>query len=338
MTIKDIAEYCGVSVSTVSRVLNNHPDVSAAVRARVMEAVEKLHFVPNNAARDLVKISSNDSVGLIIRGIGNPFFAELLPHVEATVSRVGYTPVLHQISSGDDELQAGAQLVRSKKLSGLIFLGGRYDYSPSEVQALEVPFVCCSYTNSFGEIDDGLFSSVSVDDEAEAYKAVKYLASRGHVKIAVLLDYVDDRSICELRYCGYRRALEECGIEYDPSLVLCAGSYDMEDAYRTVCAALQRGVDFTALFVICDSMAVAVMKALHDAGRCVPDDCSVIAIDGIQMSCYTVPTLTTLVQPKKELGEKCVRVLLDMIENGTAGSHITLDTELRSGGSVADNY
>ena len=112
----------------------------------------------------------------------------------------------------------------------------------------------------------------------------------------------------------------------------------MEDAYRTVCAALQRGVDFTALFVICDSMAVAVMKALHDAGRCVPDDCSVIAIDGIQMSCYTVPTLTTLVQPKKELGEKCVRVLLDMIENGTAGSHITLDTELRSGGSVADNY
>ena len=91
MTIKDIAEYCGVSVSTVSRVLNNHPDVSAAVRARVMEAVEKLHFVPNNAARDLVKISSNDSVGLIIRGIGNPFFAELLPHVEATVSRVGYT-------------------------------------------------------------------------------------------------------------------------------------------------------------------------------------------------------------------------------------------------------
>ena len=335
MTIKDIAEYCGVSVSTVSRALNNHPDVSKAVRARVMEAVKELHFVPNNTARDLVKVNP-DAVGLIIRGVGNLFFAELLPHIEATVSRAGYTPVLHQIRSGDDELRAAASLARSKKLAGIIFLGGRYDYSEYEVMSLEVPFVCCSYTNGFGELDDEMFSSVSVDDEAEAYKAVKYLLDRGHRKIAVLLDKRGDRSVSELRYRGYQRALGEAGIEEDEALVLSAGSYDPEDAYRTLTSAIKAGAQFTALFVICDSMAIAAMKALHECGRRVPDDCSVIAIDGIGLSSYTVPTLTTLIQPKKELGETSVRVLLDMIDSQKPGSHITLQTSVREGGSVAE--
>ena len=181
-----------------------------------------------------------------------------------------------------------------------------------------------------------MFSSVSVDDEAEAYKAVKYLLDRGHRKIAVLLDKRGDRSVSELRYRGYQRALGEAGIEEDEALVLSAGSYDPEDAYRTLTSAIKAGAQFTALFVICDSMAIAAMKALHECGRRVPDDCSVIAIDGIGLSSYTVPTLTTLIQPKKELGETSVRVLLDMIDSQKPGSHITLQTSVREGGSVAE--
>ena len=129
MTIKDVAERSGVSVSTVSRVLNDHPDVSDAVRTRVLEAVRELHYVPNNSARDLVRPQS-DAIGLVVRGVGNPFFSAVIRAVEEAVSRAGYTMVLHQINTEDNELLAAASLARAKKLRGLILLGGCFDYTP----------------------------------------------------------------------------------------------------------------------------------------------------------------------------------------------------------------
>ena len=123
MTIKDVAEHSGVSVSTVSRVLNDHPDVSDVVRSRVMEAVRELHYVPNNSARDLVRPQS-DAIGLVVRGVGNPFFTAVIRAIEQAGGQAGYTMVLHQIPSGEDELLAAASLARSKKLRGLILLGG----------------------------------------------------------------------------------------------------------------------------------------------------------------------------------------------------------------------
>ena len=151
MTIKDIAERCGVSVSTVSRVLNHHPDVSQAVRDRVLQVVEEVHYVPNNSARDLVKAQSDD-IGIVVRGAGNPFFMEVIPVMEQAILQKGYTPWIHQINTEDDELRAGAELVRSKKLKGLILLGGRFDYDDTQIAVLDVPFVCCTYGNSFGKL------------------------------------------------------------------------------------------------------------------------------------------------------------------------------------------
>ena len=151
MTIKDVAERCGVSVSTVSRVLNNHPDVSDAIRAKVMTVVQELHYVPNNSARDLVRPKS-DTIGLVVRGVGNPFFTGVIRAIERAVTEAGYTLVLHQIQSGEDELRAGAELARSKRLLGLILLGGCFDYTPEQIASLELPFVCCTYTNSFGTL------------------------------------------------------------------------------------------------------------------------------------------------------------------------------------------
>ncbi|MBQ3496705.1 MAG: LacI family DNA-binding transcriptional regulator [Oscillospiraceae bacterium] len=333
MTIKDIAQRCGVSVSTVSRVLNKHPDVSEKVRNKVMCAVEELHYVPNSSARDLV-CAASDAIGLVVRGAGNPFFIEIVHAVERAINDAGYTMVLHQIRSGEDELRAGAQLARSKKLRGLILLGGCFDYSADDVALLDVPFVCCSYTNSFGHLDEKVYSSVTIDDRAEAYRAMRYLIENGHRRIAVLLESTDDRSISELRYMGYRQALEENGIAFDEALVLQTRGYGMDAAYDAVCGALEKELSFSALFCISDSMAVAAMKALHDAGRSVPGDCSVIAIDGIEMSAYSIPTLTTLCQPKHEMGETSVRLLLDMIEGHAANGHVVLETEPRRGGSV----
>lgn len=333
MTIKDIAEHCGVSVSTVSRVLNDHPDVSEGVRKRVLEAVQQLHYIPNNSARDLVR-SQSDGIGLVVRGVGNPFFAEVIPHIERAVTGAGYPLVFHQINTEEDELRAGASLIRARKLRGLIFLGGCFDYTQEELALLNVPFVCCSYTNSFGKLRQDQYSSVTIDDQKEAFHAVHELIQRGHRKIAVLLDSVQDCSISQLRYLGYCQALREAGIALDEDLVEEVGTFDMAAAYDGMVHLLGRRSDFTAAFIIADSMAMAAMKALHDSGKRVPEDCSVIAIDGVAMSMYTIPTLTTLVQPKEDMGVESVRILLDMIEGRNGNRHLQLATTLRFGGSV----
>ena len=336
MTIKDIAERCGVSVSTVSRVLNDHPDVSAAVREKVMKVVQEVHYVPNNSARDLVKPQSN-TIGLVVRGIGNPFFSQVIRSIEKATREAGYTLVFHQIPSGEDEIAAGASLVQSKKLRGLILLGGCFDYSREQIAVLKVPYVCCTYSNSFGGLKEGTYSSVTINDQKEAYRAVELLIRQGHKKIALLLDSKQDRSISELRYKGYRQALADYDIFFDEELVEETGKFDMESAYEAMRRLIWRRDDFTAAFVIADSMAVAAMKALADKGWHVPEDCSVIAIDGIQMSAYTVPTLTTLVQPSEELGTNSVRILLDMVENKAGNCHMELETSLREGGTVLQN-
>lgn len=334
MTIKDVAERCGVSVSTVSRVLNDHPDVSDAIRTKVMEVVQELHYVPNNSARDLVRPKS-DAIGLVVRGVGNPFFTGVIRAIERSVTEAGYTLVLHQIQSGEDEIRAGALLARSRRLLGLILLGGCFDYTPEQIASLETPFVCCTYTNSFGTLRRDHYSSVSIDDQKEAYRAVRLLTERGHRKIAVLLDSVRDHSVSQLRYMGYRQALEENGIDIDTDLVEETVTYEMADGYRGMERLLDRRNDFSAVFVVSDAMAVAAIKALHDHGKRVPEDCSVVAIDGIDMSAYTVPTLTTLVQPQKEMGESAVRILVDMIEGLAGNKHVLLETTPRMGGSVS---
>ena len=333
MTIKDIAERCGVSVSTVSRVLNDHPDVSEKARQKIMQVVQEVHYVPNNSARDLVKPQSN-AIGLVVRGGGNPFFTEVMRSIEKAVGEAGYTMIFHQIPSGGDELSAGASLVQSKRLRGLILLGGCFDYSKEQIAVLKVPFVCCSYTNSFGGLKENEYSSVTIDDQKEAYKAVEMLIRQGHRKIALILDSRQDHSVAQLRYKGYQQALADHGIQLDEELVEETGKFDMASAYDAMCRLIKRRKDFTAAFVIADSMAIAAMKALSDEGWQVPEDCSVIAIDGIDISTYTVPTLTTLVQPAAELGEHSVEILLDMIEKRADNRHLQLETSLREGGTI----
>lgn len=334
MTIKDIAKACGVSVSTVSRVLNNHPDVSDAVRRTVLAAVEDMGYIPNNSARDLVR-SQSDNIGVVVRGTGNLFFSEILKTVSHEIERNGYTMVLHQINSDADEVKAGAILEREKKLKGLIFLGGRFDYTPAGMALLGVPYVCCSYTNCFGSLCERDYSSVSIDDHQTAYRAVERLISLGHRRIAALVPSCSDRSISELRYNGYRAALRDHGIEFDPMLLMeTGGCFEMLETYEGMCRLIDRGVDFTAVFTLSDTTGIAAMKALQDRGRRVPEDVSVIAIDGLRVSEYITPTLTTMVQPGEEMARESVRILLSILEDGAAARHVRLEATLREGASA----
>lgn len=335
MTIKDIAKQCSVSVSTVSRVLNDRPDVSDEVRRKVLSAIKDSNYIPNNSARDLVRTKS-DAIGLVVRGLSNPFYTDIIRTIESTVTKAGFTLVMQQIPSGDDEVKRGAMMERDKRLRGIIFLGGQFDYTPADTALLNVPFVCCSYSNRYGTLQEGEYSSVSIADEATARQAVHELYRHGHRRIAVLLSQPDDQSISQLRYEGYLQALEELGLEFDPSLVISAGGYNIKDAYTAVEKALQSGADFTAIFSIADFMAIGAMRALRDAGRRVPEDCSVIAIDGLEISAYVEPPLTTLCQPIEQLGRRSAEILLDMICRH--GGHVceVLPTTLRQGRSVAE--
>lgn len=333
MTIKDIARECGVSVSTVSRVLNDRPDVSPENRRKVLRIIQQSNYIPNNSARDLVKTKS-DAIGLVVKGVSNPFYTDIIHAIEEEVTARGYTLVMQQISSCGDEIKRGAMMEREKRLRGLIFLGGRSDYTAQELALVNIPYVCCSYTNSYGDLPPESYASVSIDDEAEAHRAVEELYRRGHRRIAALIYGAEDRSISQLRYQGYVRALADHGIPLERELVIETGSYDIRQVYLAVQRRLQEGADFTALFAIADNMAIGAMRALREAGRQIPEDCSVIAIDGLTVSEYIHPTLTTLCQPMEHMGRRSVEILLDMVERRGGPVHETAPTVLREGRSV----
>lgn len=333
MTIKDIAKQCGVSVSTVSKAINGRPDISDGVRQKILAVVDQSKFIPNNSARELVRTSS-DTIGVVIRGSSDPFFADIVKIVAQTLESSGYRMILRQIDSMADEVKIGAILEREKKLTGLFFLGGRFDYTRQEMELINVPFVCCTYTNWFGDLREDAFASVCIDDRAAALQAVEHLIGAGHREIAAVVAVCGDRSISELRYKGYREALERHGIPFDEALLVESGGFDMEAAYQGTKELLGRGVPFTAVFTLSDMMAMAVIKALSDSGRHVPEDCSVIAIDGLPLSQYMIPTLTTVEQPGQQMGREAIRLLLDMVEGRSAPRHIRLEPTLRIGGSV----
>ena len=333
MTIKDIAKLCGVSVSTVSRVLNNHPDVSEENRQQVLAVIKQYNYIPNNSARNLVKTTS-DSIGLIVRGLNNPFYTDIIHAIEKRVHARGYTMVMQHITSEEDELKFGAMMERDKRLQGILFLGGRSDYAPKDTALLNVPFVCCTYSNQYGTLESGAYASVSIADDAAAYEAVKTLYEAGHRRIAVLISESDDLSISQLRYEGYKTALADFDLPADDALVIRTGSYGIHDAYRATEQALQRGCNFSAVFAISDMMAIGAMRAIREAGRQVPEDCSVIAIDGLQLSDYIYPRLATFCQPMEQIGQRSVDILLDLIEGKGNNRQEILPVTFRQGESV----
>ena len=182
MTIKDIAKQCSVSVSTVSRVLNGKPDVSDDVRRKVQAVIDACNYIPNDSARVLVRTKS-EAIGLVVRGVSNPFYTDIIHSIEKTVTDAGFSLVMQQIPSCGDEVQRAAVMEREKRLQGIIFLGGRFDYTPEDLTMLNVPFVCCSYSNQYGTLRVGEYSAVSIADEETARQAVDHLYYHGHRRI-----------------------------------------------------------------------------------------------------------------------------------------------------------
>lgn len=331
MTIKDIAKRCGVGVSTVSRAINNHPDINQETKDKVMKVIQETGFVPNNSARNLKRTEVN-SIAVLVKGISNPFFSTIIQVVEAQIHKRHFAMVMQHVESYDDELDVALELVKEKRLRGIIFLGGAYKHDEKKLARLNVPFVFSTIRTVYEDRQIKKYSSISVDDQAEGKKLVEYLISLGHRKIAILTENAMGESVGMLRLRGYMEALDAHGIKVNPNLILevtdHTDPYTMKNGYEITKELLQSGEEFTAVFAIADTMAVGACRALHEAGKRIPQDISVVGFDGIPLGEYYTPQLTTMRQPVEDMASKTVNLLFDIIDRKHGHEHIVFPAEL----------
>lgn len=315
ITIKDIAKMCGCGVSTVSRALNNHPDINEETRKKIMAVVKEYNFVPNNSARNL-KITDSKTIAILIKGIANPFFMKMIKVMENEIRRQKYSLIIQHVDHNQDEVDVAIELEREKKLKGIIFLGGYFNHTKEKLGAISVPFVIS--TVNMTEQYSVNYSSIAVDDVKESYKIVDYLIKLGHKKILLISADLEDESIGKLRKVGYEKALRDNGIDFDESLIIPmsddSDAYSMKAGFEAMEEALKRKLDFTAVFAVADAVAIGACRALADAGKKIPEDVSVVGFDGIDNAKYYSPRITTIRQPFEEMADETISLLFKYID------------------------
>jgi LacI family transcriptional regulator, repressor for deo operon, udp, cdd, tsx, nupC, and nupG len=337
ITIKDIAKLCGVGVSTVSRAINNHPDINKETKEMIIRVIKENNYVPNNSARNL-KRANSDAVAVLIKGISNPFFSSMIKTFERKIKEKKYSFILQRVDEKENEVDTAIELVKEKKLKGIVFLGGAFSHSDEKLRQLNVPFVL-STVGTTQKFDKATCSSVSVDDFKESYKLVDYLCKLGHTKIATITAPMDDKSIGKLRFNGYKSALKDNGIASDKKLIRIMKeeyeSYSMENGYAVAKELLESGEDFTAIYAIADSLAIGACKAIVDAGKRIPEDYSVAGFDGLNIAHFYNPSITTIRQPVDEMAEATIKILFDVIRKKTSAQQQIFQGELVIGQSTS---
>lgn len=339
ITIKDIARICGVAVSTVSRAINNHPDINPETRRQIQEAIDQYGYIPNNSARNLKRTESN-AVAILVKGITNPLFNSMIKILNAKLKRHKLSMILQHVGYEEDEAAVALELIKEKRLKGIIFLGANYRHKEGEMQKISVPFVLSTVGAIHEDLDSGKFSHVTIDDRKESYKATQYLIQRGHRRIAILSAEERDSSVGRLRLDGYLKALEDHHIACDPNLIRPVSDkmehYSMANGYVTTKKLLESGEHFTAIYAMADIMVVGVYRALFEAGLRIPEDVSVVGFDGIEMGDYLQPKLTTLAQPVDKIAEETFELLYDLIEGVSGNRNMIFKGELIEKESVRD--
>ena len=331
MTIKDIARMSGVGVTTVSRVLNDHPDVSEETRRKVLAVVEEQNFQPNTNARHL-KQQTSASIAIIVKGTMNMLFADLVERCQQLLQEAEQDAAAYYLDEDDNEVAYAVRLCRERKPLGILFLGGDLEFFQAEFGHITVP--CVLLTNSAKELDFPNLSSLTTDDGEAAYRVVRYLADRGHRHIGVLGGNWSCTQISYRRVQGCQRAFDELGLPFEPRL--CEPCrYSLPDAYDTTKRLLARCPELTALFCISDVMAIGAIRAIRDLGRRVPDDISVVGYDGIPLSQFSLPRLTTVRQDTQQLARQAVDLLLDNLQRPRPPVHSVVPFQLIHGESVA---
>lgn len=330
-TIKDIARQAGVSVTTVSRVMNGRPDVNPDTRARVMDIVNACHFVRNENAKTL-RQASDALAAIIVRGRQNMFLNDVTERMlqYAAGSRYAFLPTY--IDEKDDEFQAARRLCVERHICGCILLGSSVDGRRYAQQKPGVPLVFA--TVSADKCDIPGASSVSIDEREMGARAADYLLRLGHTRIAVFGGSRSPGDALALRFEGFAGILRSTGRGFDEQLYV-ETRFSIGDAYETARRFLPIHPDVTAVFTMSDLVAAGVIRALRDMGKRVPDDVSVLGFDGIELGQYFIPSITTVRQPAQQIAVSSVDVLLSMMQGDGQARHVLLPAQLVERESVA---
>ncbi|MDU7067171.1 MAG: LacI family DNA-binding transcriptional regulator [Clostridium perfringens] len=327
MNIRDIARLAGVGVSTVSRVINDHPDVKDETREKVLKIIKESNYIPNNSARILKKNNTNN-IGVLVKGVFNPFFAEMINIIGNRINEAGYTMILQQNDyATEDDVDNLIAFVKEKRLQGIICLGGNFlNINDESFQFLDIPVVLTS-VNTLSKESKSKFSSIGIDNVLAAKASIQYLIDKGHRNIGILLGEKNDVGISGLRLEGYRKALEENNIPYSEENVF-IGDYDYSGAYRVTKEIINNRKDITAIFSISDIMAVGAAKSVIDQGLQVGEDISIMGFDGMDISKYYNPGITTVKQPKKNMANNSIDLLLALLAKKEDHKHIIFETKI----------
>ncbi|MCP1306028.1 catabolite control protein A [Paenibacillus tyrfis] len=311
VTIYDVAREAGVSMATVSRVVNNNPNVKPQTRKKVFEAIERLGYRPNAVARGLAS-KKTTTVGVVIPDISNSIFSEVARGIEDIANMYHYNIIL---SNADKKKEKEIRVINTlleKQVDGLLFMGGAI--TEEHIQAFKtssVPVVLCATAD-----EQRTIPSVDIDHEKAAFDAVNVLLENGHRDIAMISGTLQDPANGFARYQGYKKALEAANIPLREELVR-IGNYRYESGLEVTKYFLELDNRPTAIFAATDEMAIGAIHTLQDNGLKVPEDMSVISVDNIRMASMVRPLLTTVAQPMYDIGAVAMRLLTKLMNKET---------------------
>jgi LacI family transcriptional regulator len=308
-TIKDVADQAGVSIATVSRVLNQNRYVSPELNERVRQAIADLHYEQNALARNLRR-SESLTLGIIIPDSTNPFFAEVARGIEDVCFEQGYLVILCNTSEDPEKAAAYLSSLRQNRVAGVIIVSpGELHTELRQSLRAKYPLVVADRLLPGLPID-----SVISDNGVGAEQAVHHLLALGHRRIGVVVgNHLDTRQTIKARLNGVLRTLAEAGLAIDEDLIYTETDYTPEGGYAAACSLLERPNPPTAIFAFNDLLAFGVVSYAYQQGIRIPEHLSVVGFDDINLAAYIAPALTTIAQPKYELGRKAADILLDRI-------------------------
>ncbi len=321
-TIREVAKKAGVSPTSVSHVVNNTRFVSEDIRERVLAAMRELNYRPNALARSLRR-GETHTLGLILPDSANPFFAEVGHAIEAAAFALGYSVILCNTDNDEAKEHLYTEVLENKQLDGIIFVGAGEDReSISELVKNGLPLVVVD--RDMGNL--GL-DIVTTENYQGGFLATQHLLSLGHQIIGCITGPSNITPSAD-RVTGYRAALQQAGHPVNESLLV-RGDFHAPSGHSAALQLLQLTPHPTAIFVCNDMMAIGALRAASQLGLSVPEDVAIVGFDDIELASYISPSLTTVAQPKLEIGQLAVKLLFErMGDPSLPPRHTVLSTTL----------
>jgi LacI family repressor for deo operon, udp, cdd, tsx, nupC, and nupG len=311
ISIDDVAEQAGVSVATVSRVLNGHSNVRAETRERVLAAIEQSGYRVNELARNL-RTAESRLLLTMVPNFGNPFYAEIVRGIDSVARQHGYFMLLCDTGADPGRERSYFDMLRRRRADGAICLDPAAAQQALSEEMTTLPWVaCCEFDADVG------VPYVGIDNYRAAGDAVLHLLSRGHTRIA-LINSGDGYLYAQQRERGYMDAMHNAGLVPDARWLIHLDSLDYEAGASAAALLMAQPDPPTAIFTVSDTLAIGVINGLRKVGKRVPDDVAVVGFDDISLAAQTDPPLTTISQPMRELGETAARLLLKRLANRSA--------------------